>query len=231
MTDQLPPVDRAALEHLRGELDGIDADLVRLVARRQKTIQEIGKVKANAGRETRDYQREKVVLERGAALAQEAGLEPSLAVNVLRTLIQYSLMRQEQDRLQTNNVGSGKTALVIGGLGRIGRWFVSFMASQGYGVSVVDPAVAETTPARFRSLEDSGVAYDVIVVAATLQSSVTVLEQLRALRPAGLIFDVGSLKSPLRAALQGLADDGLKVTSVHPMFGPSTQLLAGRQVI
>ena len=94
-----------------------------------------------------------------------------------------------------------------------------------------DPAVAETTPARFRSLEESGVAYDVIIVAATLQSSVTVLEQLRALRPAGLIFDVGSLKSPLRAALQGLADDGLKVTSVHPMFGPSTQLLAGRQVI
>ena len=45
------------------------------------------------------------------------------------------------------------------------------------------------------------------------------------------MFDVGSLKSPLRAGLHALQVAGCKVTSVHPMFGPDTELLSGRHVI
>ena len=45
------------------------------------------------------------------------------------------------------------------------------------------------------------------------------------------IFDVGSLKSPLRAGLLALKSHGCKVTSLHPMFGPDTELLSGRHVI
>ena len=50
-------------------------------------------------------------------------------------------------------------------------------------------------------------------------------------RPPGVIFDVGSLKSPLRAGLLALKSHGCKVTSVHPMFGPDTELLSGRHVV
>jgi chorismate mutase/prephenate dehydrogenase len=46
-----------------------------------------------------------------------------------------------------------------------------------------------------------------------------------------VIFDVGSLKSPLRAGLQALKSHGCKVTSLHPMFGPDTELLSGRHVV
>jgi chorismate mutase / prephenate dehydrogenase len=45
------------------------------------------------------------------------------------------------------------------------------------------------------------------------------------------VFDVGSLKSPLRSALHALRDAGGNVTSIHPMFGPDTELLSGRHVI
>jgi chorismate mutase/prephenate dehydrogenase len=45
------------------------------------------------------------------------------------------------------------------------------------------------------------------------------------------VFDLGSLKSPLRAGLKALVDAGVKVTSLHPMFGPSTELLSGRHVV
>jgi chorismate mutase/prephenate dehydrogenase len=49
--------------------------------------------------------------------------------------------------------------------------------------------------------------------------------------PRGIVFDIGSLKSPLRAGLHGLRAAGARVTSVHPMFGPDTELLSGRHVI
>jgi len=50
-------------------------------------------------------------------------------------------------------------------------------------------------------------------------------------RPRGLVFDLGSLKTPLRAGLDALVKAGCRVTSVHPMFGPDTHLLSGRHVI
>jgi chorismate mutase/prephenate dehydrogenase len=50
-------------------------------------------------------------------------------------------------------------------------------------------------------------------------------------QPRGLIFDLGSLKTPLRAGLDALVKAGCRVTSVHPMFGPDTELLSGRHVI
>ena len=49
--------------------------------------------------------------------------------------------------------------------------------------------------------------------------------------PRGLIFDLGSLKTPLRAGLDALLKAGCRVTSLHPMFGPDTELLSGRHVI
>jgi chorismate mutase/prephenate dehydrogenase len=42
---------------------------------------------------------------------------------------------------------------------------------------------------------------------------------------------LGSLKTPLRAGLDALVKAGCRVTSVHPMFGPDTELLSGRHVI
>jgi chorismate mutase/prephenate dehydrogenase len=72
---------------------------------------------------------------------------------------------------------------------------------------------------------------DFIVVATPLGNTDTVLRELAMRRPRGVIFDVGSLKSPLRGGLMALKSHGCRVTSVHPMFGPDTELLSGRHVI
>ena len=45
------------------------------------------------------------------------------------------------------------------------------------------------------------------------------------------VFDIGSLKTPLRTGLAALREAGVRATSVHPMFGPDTELLSGRHVI
>jgi len=75
------------------------------------------------------------------------------------------------------------------------------------------------------------VAYDLIVVATPLKIANEVLTALAARRPNGVVFDIGSLKTPLRTGLDALLAAGCKVTSVHPMFGPDTELLSGRHVI
>jgi chorismate mutase/prephenate dehydrogenase len=73
--------------------------------------------------------------------------------------------------------------------------------------------------------------HDYIVLATPLGATDAILKDLALRRPPGVIFDVGSLKSPLRAGLVALKSHGCKVTSVHPMFGPDTELLSGRHVV
>jgi chorismate mutase/prephenate dehydrogenase len=58
-----------------------------------------------------------------------------------------------------------------------------------------------------------------------------ILEDMASAPPSGVVFDIGSLKSPLRSGLRALRAAGAEVTSVHPMFGPDTELLSGRHVI
>ena len=49
--------------------------------------------------------------------------------------------------------------------------------------------------------------------------------------PKGIVFDIGSLKTPLRRGIAALQSAGCRVTSIHPMFGPDTELLSGRHII
>ena len=86
-------------------------------------------------------------------------------------------------------------------------------------------------PAAFDDWRQSDLAHDFIVLATPLGVTDAILRDLALRRPPGVIFDIGSLKSPLRAGLLALRSHGCKVTSVHPMFGPDTELLSGRHVI
>ena len=74
------------------------------------------------------------------AAAGKLGLPPALADNLLRLLIRSSLATQEQAQLAAQGQGAGRRALVIGGRGKMGRWFVEFLDSQGFAVEVADPA-------------------------------------------------------------------------------------------
>jgi len=41
------------------------------------------------------------------------------------------------------------------------------------------------------------------------------------MKPSALIFDITSLKAPVVEVLRQMGHAGLRITSVHPMFGPS----------
>lgn len=219
------------LDELRARLTAVDAELIGLVAERQRIVDEIGLSKMSTGRGTRDFRREKEVLETGRRRAVELGVDPALAESLLTLLIRSSLTHQEQARVVAEGRGDGRRVLVIGGAGKMGGWFAAFFASQGFDVTVADPARPDGDVPWFADWQDAGTDYDVIVVAAPLARSAEILTSLADLRPRGLVFDVGSLKSPLRGSLARLAAAGCRVTSLHPMFGPDTRLLSGRHVI
>ncbi len=218
------------LTELRGRLSDIDRQLVELIAARQKIVGDIGRTKQSSGTRTRDYAREKDVIDMGREQALALGLDPDLAEGVLMRLIEASLASQERDRVIADAKGDGRTALIIGGAGKMGEWFVDFFRSQGFQTTVADPSV-EDGPSTYKNWVDAGLDYDVIVVAAPLAASGRILLQLAVLKPRGLIFDIGSLKSPLMDGLKELRDAGCRVTSLHPMFGPDTRLLSGRHLI
>ena len=219
-----------SLQDLRDSLSAVDRQIVELMAERQRIVADIGRQKRTAGTATRDYAREKDVLDRGREQAARLGIDPALAESVLRQLIHSSLESQERDRVIAEGKGDGRTVLVIGGGGKMGGWFVDFFRSQGYKTTVADAAL-EDGPDVFHNWTDAGVDFDVIVVAAPLAVSGRILAQLAVLKPRGLVFDIGSLKSPLIDGLGELKAAGCQVTSLHPMYGPDTRLLSGRHLI
>ena len=221
------------LDELRQQLDQLDGEIIALMARRQGIAREVAAAKRATGYPTRDYQREREVVMGVRRRAEALGLSGDLAEKVLRLLIRSSLTTQEKASVATHGAGSGRRALVIGGAGKMGGWFVQFLVSQGFDVQVADPAGAAPGIAAlddWHQLAELDV-FDYIVVATPLGVSGAILSDLAARRPRGVVFDLGSLKSPLRAGLAALTAAGVKVTSLHPMFGPSTELLSGRHVV
>ena len=221
-----------SLDQLRKELGQIDREILGLVSRRQALAQRIGQIKRDAGIPTRDYRQEKDVVERARASAVEHGLSPALGEELILALIRGSLTIQEKDTVATKGEGSGRRVLVIGGAGHMGRWFVRYLGAQGFTVEIADPA-GEGPPGipHHRDWRTLRLDHELVVVAAPMPATAEILEQMAAAPPGGVVFDVGSLKSPLRKSLHALRAAGGNVTSVHPMFGPDTELLSGRHVI
>jgi chorismate mutase/prephenate dehydrogenase len=219
------------LDELRTALTDLDGELVELVARRQALSEQVAAVKRATGRATRDFGREREVILRGRNTAARLGVSPDLAESLLRQLIQSSLATQEHARVAAQAQGSGKRALVIGGHGKMGGWFAEFLASQGFRVAIADPKGGFGGFDTVEDWQSDPLDFDLIVLATPLSTTTRLLELLARRAPRGLIFDLGSLKTPLRAGLDALVKAGCRVTSLHPMFGPDTALLSGRHVI
>jgi chorismate mutase/prephenate dehydrogenase len=217
------------LDDLRRKLNELDRHLLETVAERQRTSREIARVKRATGYPTRDYEREREVILGARATAASLGISGDMAETLMRQLIRSSLTTQEQASVAAHGAGTGQRAL--GGAGKIGNWFVNFLLSQGFEVDVSDPAATARTGVQLVDWRTSDLSHDFIVVATPLGATDAFLRELAMRRPKGVIFDVASLKSPLRGGLMALKSHGCQVTSLHPMFGPDTELLSGRHVI
>src|ERR1700674_4641378 len=199
------------LDELRAALTELDGQLVELVARRQALSEQVATVKRATGRPTRDFGRERDVILRGRNTASRLGVSPDLVESLLRQLIQSSLATQEQARVAAQAHGSGKRALVIGGHGKMGGWFAEFLVSQGFRVAIADPKGGLPGFDVVADWQTDALDFDLIVLATPLSATADLLQVLARRAPRGLIFDLASVKTPLRAGLHALVEAGCRV--------------------
>ena len=220
-----------SLDELRDRLSVVDLELISLVAQRQEIVAEVSAYKLRSGTATRDYARERRVIEGARRQASALGLDTEVAEQVMHALIRSSLTHQEQKRVAEESSGAGRSALLIGGSGKMGGWMAEFLASQGYHVQLADPRKSKLPFPWIPDWQQSDLEHDIIVVAAPIKITAEILHALAQRRPRGLVVDVGSLKTPLKSGFEALIGAGCRVASIHPMFGPNTRLLSGRHVI
>ena len=136
---------------------------------------------------------------------------------------------QEKDTVAASGEGSGRRALVIGGAGHMGRWFVRYLGAQGFSVEIADPATARRRRQPPRLDATATLDHELIVIAAPMPATDDdPRTRSRRAPPAGVVFDVGSLKSPLRDGLHALRDAGGRVCSrCTRCSGPTPSCSAG----
>ncbi|MCB1581433.1 MAG: bifunctional chorismate mutase/prephenate dehydrogenase [Xanthomonadales bacterium] len=224
-------MDTKKLNHLRSKLDEIDAQIITLIAERQFNVEQIGNVKLTTNSPTRDYQREKQVIDKVRNHAVNQGLDPEIAQKIFELVIETSLSKQEIQKVKESNYGSNKSALIIGGNGKMGQWFAQFLSSQNFDVYINDIEPLNDQHNFIADINTIELNHDYIIIATPIQKSAEIIQQLCHLNPTGIVLDISSIKSPLRLPLRQLADTGCRVVSIHPMFGPDIQLMSGKHVI
>lgn len=216
----------------RSKISEIDREILTLIKRREQLSSKIGRAKRELLIPDRDFAREKQVFEQTIKTAKELNLSVDLAVSLQKLIIESSLSRQEKDRIKHNLDSCPKSVLVVGGSGRLGTWLSNFFIDSGHRVSVVD-LVPPSFQCNFSiKLDENANVYDIIVLATPIRASIRILEQLCTLKLFNpTIFDVSSIKAPVQKSLLKLKSKGLRVTSLHPMFGPTVRLLFGHHLI
>ena len=112
---------------------------------------------------------------------------------------------------------------IIGGLGKMGRWFHRFFAELGYQVSVADIGSEVTAEALARTCQ-------VVLVAVPLQQTVEVVRNVGPLvEDDALLMDVASLKSEVVTTM--LEVTSAAVIGSHPLFGPGEPNITGQTVV
>jgi chorismate mutase/prephenate dehydrogenase len=216
------------LDRLRERIRLIDLELVAKAAERVGLARQVGELKRREGLPTADYAQERVVLERARAAAQERGLDPGLAEELLIRLIRASVSAQDEDSLRVTAAGTGRTAVVVGGAGRMGRWLGRFLSAQAYMTGALDPSATEEENAWARRALPTA---DLVLLSTPPSTTAGLYTDWLRKPPAGVVVDIASIKTPLIDPIRALQKAGGRVASIHPMFGPSTALLRDADVV
>jgi prephenate dehydrogenase len=139
--------------------------------------------------------------------------------------------------------------LIIGGVGRMGRWISTFLASKGYEVDIYDtsPAAPHLFEDMKRLVKRRGLEYkgqlfkdpkdldipsfDVVFLAVPMDSIKDVTEMVApSMKEGSLICDLSSRKRGPMKAIAGIAPKWVDVLGIHPLFGPGVESTRGHVV-
>ena len=220
------------IDSFREEISKIDREIFSLIKKRESFAKKIGGIKRKLNMPDHDEKREKAVYEKAIALAKELDLPLNFVTTFQKLIVDASLSRQEQDRISNSFKARSRSIAVLGGAGRLGTWLSEFFIHSGHKVFVIDKVKPLFSCPHASSIESLPRDCEIIIIATPLRDSIKIIDEILDLDLKNLtIFDMISIKSPIHPHLLKLKNNGAKVSSIHPMFAPSVELLFGKHVI
>lgn len=219
------------LESLRKQIAEVDVSIATEVGRRLVLARRIGERKALQGGPTRDFEVEAQVLERWRSGLEPQGVAPVRAEALARWLVEESVRVQQDARAMAPFSGGTSDIAIVGGAGAMGGWLTRFFEDSGHRVAIVDPNASSTGRPVIGDIETAANRVDVLVFATPIRSTAPLLRRALTSETRALILDVLSVKAPIVEVLKSAAAAGRRVTSLHPMFGPSARTLSGRNLL
>jgi chorismate mutase/prephenate dehydrogenase len=232
MRTPLSPTDAPGplLDQHRRDIEALDRRILHLICERLELARQIGELKQTTGIPLRNFKVEAEVYERFAEASLLLGLDEDLGRDLATFLISKAVEEQAVQR-DTVYQGNALRTLVVGGKGGMGRWIARFLRGQGHRVSINDPDPAESDFAEVADFSAAAPSADLIVVAVPMSVCPAVLENLAQLGVKGVVAEMCSLKGHLLPLIERLREDGLRLVSFHPLFGPDVRMLSGRTIV
>lgn len=117
----------ADIDHIRNEIDDLDAEILKLLAERRSHSLRMAKEKGRADQPSRDQNREEDLIAERVSSALEHDLDSGLIIRVWREIVNDSVRLQEEERGHADAADETVTVAIQGIQGSF-----SFLASQQY---------------------------------------------------------------------------------------------------
>lgn len=210
----------AELAALRDQIDNVDKELLRLLAKRLDLVAEVGEVKSQHGLPIYAPEREASMLASRRSEAQALGVAPDLIEDILRRVMRESYSSENDKGFKTLCPALGPI-VIVGGKGQMGRLFGRLFELSGYQVKSLG---TEDWQNAEKIVADAGM----VIVSVPIHVTEQAINKLPRLPDNCLLVDFSSVKNmPLNAMLSVHSGP---VLGLHPMFGPDVTSLA-KQVI
>lgn len=127
---------------------------------------------------------------------------------------------------------------IIGGAGRMGEWFARYFLKQGHEVIISDvrsdkaKIVANSLGVALVSnnIEAARIS-DLLFISTPIDVVPKVLSEISPeLRDSMIIAEISSLKSRVLPVLKMIAEKGVRILSIHPLFGPGLREIVGGKI-
>src|SRR6266581_4177748 len=222
---------------IRNRIDELDQEIVRLLKNRYENARLLGRIKQQRHLDYRDPEREKIILRKIERAATSLDLDPKLLRPIFDQIFTLSVQAQRDQPEKSAKRLDQTRILIIGGTGRMGRFFARFTSLQGAKVKLAGREINKTrTTAKELEVEPGTIldatSSDVVILAVPMEETVRVATETASLMTAGsLLTDLSSVKTGISDMIAEKIPKGLEYVSLHPLFGPSIDHLHDQTII
>ena len=222
------------IRRLRDRIDEIDGQIVLLLHSRNEDAKLLGRIKRVRGMALRDPEREKIILRKMSTLTRKLGLEPRTLEGVFRQIFEMSVQSQAGPDVKQASRLKGLRFLMVGGTGRMGRFFAGFAALQGAQVKIAGRSLKNSK----KTADEMGVLpgtildaaeSDIVIISVPVRETERVaVEAASFMKSGSLLVDVSSVKTGVSDQIAARTSAGIEYVSIHPLFGPDIDLVFGQ---